>query len=89
MRIFLSEWEESSGWDRYSKGVKFRQIVYEGVTCVQRLELDGVKHYEFFNTQTKHLIKDFSSPQMQCVDMILHFIKHEDEFVKDDVEKSK
>lgn len=89
MRIFLSEWEESSGCDRYSKGVKFRQIVYEGVTCVQRLELDGVKHYEFFNTQTKHLIKDFSSPQMLYVDRILHFIKHEDEFVKDDVEESK
>ena len=90
MRIFVSnKWEESSGLDRYSKGVKFRQIVYEGVTCVQRLELDGVKHYEFFNTQSKHLIKDFSGPQMQSVDRILHFIKHEDEFVKDDVEESK
>lgn len=85
MQITVSDWQESSGWDRYSKGVKFRNISYEGVTCVQRLELDGVKHYEFFNDQTKYLIKDFSSPQMQAVEKILYFIQHEDKFK--DVEK--
>lgn len=85
MDIRVSEWKESSGWDRYSKGVKSRQITYEGVTCVQRLELNGVKHYEFFNTQTKHIISDFSSPQMQAIEKILFFIQHEDKF-KDVIE---
>ena len=88
MQISVSEWQESSNWDRYSEGVKSRQITYEGVTCIQRLELDGVKHYEFFNTQTEYLIKDFSSPQMQSVEKILYFIRHEDKF-KDVVEESK
>jgi len=88
MQISVSEWQESSGWDRYSKGVKFRHITYDCVTCVQRLELDGVKHYEFFNTQAKYLIKDFNSPQMQAVEKILYFIQHEDKF-KDVVEDSK
>lgn len=87
MQITVSDWQVSSGWDRYSKGVKFRHISYEGVTCVQRLELDGVKHYEFFNTQTKHQINDFSSPQMQAVEKILYFIQHEDKF-QDVVEES-
>jgi len=85
MQIRVSEWKESSGWDRYEKGVKSRQITYEGVTCVQRIELDGVKHYEFFNSQTKYKINDFSSPQMQAVEKILYFIQHEDKF-KDVVE---
>lgn len=80
MQISVSEWKESSGWDRYSKGVKFRHITYEGVTCVQRLELDGVKYYEFFNSQTNYKINDFSSPQMQAVEKILYFIQHEDKF---------
>lgn len=88
MQISVSEWQESSGWDRYSKGVKSRHITYEGVTCVQRIELDGVKHYEFFNTQSKYLIRDFSSPQMQAVEKILYFIQHEDKF-KDVVEEGK
>ena len=89
MQISVSEWQESSSdWDRYAKGVKFRQIVHGCVTCIQRLELDGVKHYEFFNTQTEYLITDFSSPQMQDVDDILYFIKNEDKF-KDVVEESK
>lgn len=84
MQISVSKWEEeSSGWGRYSKGVKSRHIVYECVTCVQRIEVDGVKHYEFFNSQTKYRITDFSSPQMQAVDKILYFIKHEDKFVKE------
>lgn len=80
MRLTVSDWQESSGWDRYNKGVKFRHISHEGVTCVQRIESDGVKHYEFFNKQTRHLISDFSSPQMQSVEKILYFIQHEDTF---------
>ena len=88
MQITVSDWQESSGWDRYSKGVKFRHISYEGVTCVQRIETDGVKHYEFFNTQTKYQINDFSSPQMQSVEKILYFIQNEDKF-QDVVEEGK
>lgn len=91
MQIDVSKWTESSGWDRYRKGVKSRHIVYEGVICVQRIELDGVKHYEFFNEKTKHLIEDFSSPQMRAIDDILYFIKHEEEFksVDEKTEESK
>lgn len=80
MQINVSEWQVSSGWDRYDKGVKSRQITYEGVICVQRIETDGVKHYEFFNKQTEYKIDDFSSPQMQAVEKILYFIQHEDKF---------
>lgn len=87
MQIFKNDWQESSSdWDRYVKGVKFRQIVHGCVTCVQRIELDGIKHYEFFNTQTHQLIKDFNSAQMQDVDDILYFIKNEDKFFKEETE---
>lgn len=57
--------------------MKYSTITYECVTCVQRLETDGVKYYEFFESQSKHKINDFSSPQMQAIDKILYFIQNE------------
>ena len=76
----VSEWTEANGYHRYSKGTKFRHITYDCVTCSQYIADDGVKHYEFFNPTTKHMIDDFSSPQMQAVEKILYYIQHEDRF---------
>lgn len=84
----VSDWNIADGWKRYSKGTKFRQITYDCVTCSQYIDDDGVKHYEFFDSKTKRILNDFSSPQMQEVNKILYFIQHEDEF-KDEVEESK
>ena len=88
MQVSVSDWNIADGWKRYNKGTKFRHITYDCVICSQYIGDDGVKHYEFFNKQTKYKINDFSSPQMQAVDKILYFIKHENEF-KDVVEESK
>ena len=88
MQISVSDWNVADGWKRYSKGPKFRHITYECVTCSQYIGEDGVKHYEFFNSTTKRLLDDFSSPQMQAVEKILYFIQHEDLF-KDVAEESK
>ena len=88
MQISVSDWNVADGLKRYSKGTKFRHIAYECVMCTQYIGEDGVKHYEFFNSTTKRLIDDFSSPQMQAVEKILYFIQHEDSF-KDVVEESK
>lgn len=82
----VSDWNIADGWKRYSKGTKFRHITYDCVICSQYISDDGVKHYEFFNAQTKHILDDFSSPQMQAVEKILYYIQHEDQFhdVKED-----
>ena len=89
MQIAVSDWLVAKGWgNRYSSGTKYRHITYDCVTCSQYISYDGVKHYEFFNAQTKYLINDFSSPQMQAVEKILYFIQHEDKF-KDVVEEGK
>lgn len=87
MQITVSDWNIADGWKRYNKGTKFRHITYDCVTCSQYIGDDGVKHYEFFSSKTKRILDDFSSPQMQAVDNILYFIKHENSFKT--VEESK
>ena len=62
--------------EQMRKGVKYSTITYECVTCVHRLETDGVKYYEFFESQSKYKINDFSSPKMQAIDKILYFIQN-------------
>lgn len=86
MEVDVSEWHIATGWNRYSEGTKYRHICHDSVICSQYIARDGIKHYEFFSAQDKCLIKDFSSKQMQDVDDILYFIKHEDTF-KSDIDK--
>ena len=81
MTFKVSDWQTSKGCgNRYSAGAKYRQITYDCVTCSQYIAEDGVKHYEFFNAQTKYKIDDFSSPQMQAVNKILYYIQNEEKF---------
>jgi hypothetical protein len=87
LRVSVSEWQNSSEWSRYPTGTKLRHIVHDSVTCVQRIEPDGTKHYEYFNS-VNNKITDFTSPQMQSVEKILYFIQNEEKFF-DVVEEGK